>query len=162
LCVSPLFIVSINKYYFRVRPDSSVDIATCYGLDGPEIEFWWGQNLPHSFRPNLGPIQPPTKWVLGLFPGSKAAVAWRWPSNISGAEVKEIVKLCLYSPFRSSWPVLRWNFTFQWIFTIKHTTLTFYRMYASLMMAETCSWVKIRNRRCYAWWLIVIIHYGNA
>jgi hypothetical protein len=27
-------------------PDSSVGIATDYGLDGPGIESWWGRDLP--------------------------------------------------------------------------------------------------------------------
>ena len=32
-----------------------------------------GRNLPHSFRPTLGPAKPAVKRVLGLFPGSKEA-----------------------------------------------------------------------------------------
>jgi hypothetical protein len=28
-------------------PGSSVDIATGYGLDGPEIESPWGRDFPH-------------------------------------------------------------------------------------------------------------------
>lgn len=46
--------------------DSVVGIATTYTLDGPGIESWWGQDLPHP---------PPVHWVLGLFPGGKAAGA---------------------------------------------------------------------------------------
>jgi len=41
--------------------NSVVGIATRYGLDGSEIEFRWGRNLPHPSRPVLG----------GLFPGVK-------------------------------------------------------------------------------------------
>jgi len=34
---------------------SVVGIATPYALDGPGIEFWWGQELPHPLRLVLGP-----------------------------------------------------------------------------------------------------------
>jgi hypothetical protein len=52
-----------------VTRDSSVGIATLYGLDGPGIES--------RFRPALGSTQSPIQRVPGLFPGGKAAGAWR-------------------------------------------------------------------------------------
>ena len=55
-------------------PDSSVGIATDYGLDGPGIETRWGRDFPHLSRPT----QPPVQWV----PGRDAD-----PSNPSTAEV---------------------------------------------------------------------------
>ena len=55
--------------------DSSVGIATRYGLDGPGIEFRWGRDFPHPSRPALGPTQPPVQWIPGLSRG-KAAGAW--------------------------------------------------------------------------------------
>ena len=60
-----------------VGRDSSVGIATRYGLDGPRIEYRWGRNFSHQSRPALGPTQFPVQWVPGLFPGGKAAGAWR-------------------------------------------------------------------------------------
>ena len=89
---------NIYAVIFRGR-DSSVSIATRYGLGGPGIESRWGRDFPHPSIPALGPTQPPIQWVPGLFPGHKAAGAWRWPPTPqSSAEVKERVKLYFYSP----------------------------------------------------------------
>ena len=38
---------------FSVDRDSVVDIATPYGLDGPNIGSRWGRDLPHPSRPVL-------------------------------------------------------------------------------------------------------------
>ena len=56
---------------------SVVSIATRYGLDGPGVESRWGRGFSHPSRPALGPTQPPIQWVPVLFPGGKAAGAWR-------------------------------------------------------------------------------------
>jgi hypothetical protein len=57
--------------------DSSVGIATRYGLNDLGIESRWGRDFPPPFTPALGPTQLPVKWVLCFFPGGKAAGAWR-------------------------------------------------------------------------------------
>ena len=57
--------------------DSSVGIATRYGLDGSRIESRWRRDFRHTSRPALGPTQPPIKWASGNFPGGNAAGAWR-------------------------------------------------------------------------------------
>ena len=52
-----------------VGRDSSVGIATRYGLDGPGIESRWARDFPHPSTPALGPTQPPVQWVPGLSKG---------------------------------------------------------------------------------------------
>jgi hypothetical protein len=80
LCTANLYIVTAyNEFeytlwgfsgiYFNEEPlssgwDSSVGIASRYGLYGPGIECRWRGFLPLSRR-SLGPTQPPIQWVLG-------------------------------------------------------------------------------------------------
>jgi hypothetical protein len=90
----------------QVGRDGSVSIATRYGWDGPGIESRWGQNFPHPCPPALGPTQPSAQRVPRLFPGGKAAEAWRWSINPPSAEIKERVEVSRSVPF---WPVVRWN-----------------------------------------------------
>jgi hypothetical protein len=49
--------------------ESSVGIATRYGLDGSRIESRWGRYLTHPSKPALGPTQPPIQCVPGLSRG---------------------------------------------------------------------------------------------
>ena len=56
--------------------DSSVGIATRYGLDGTGIVSRWGRDIPHPPKRPWGPTQPPIQWVPVLS-RSKAAGAWR-------------------------------------------------------------------------------------
>jgi hypothetical protein len=104
--------------------DSSVGIATRYGLGSPESNPGGGRDFPHLSRPALGLTQPPIQWVPGLFPGGKAAGTWRWPSTPSRVEVKETVELYLVSP----WTVVaysRVNFTLLYDFHNKRLLYTY-------------------------------------
>ena len=56
---------------FCCGPDSSVGIATDYGLDGPGSNPG-GEEIFLPSRPALGPNQPPVQWVPGLSRGRAA------------------------------------------------------------------------------------------
>ena len=81
--------------------DSSVGIATRYGLDGPGIEFRWERDFPHPYRPALGSTQHQVSFPLVKRPGR--GVSHR---PAFSAEVKEGVELNIYSPSGPSGPVL--------------------------------------------------------
>jgi len=79
--------------------DSSVGLATGYGLNGPGIGTRLGRDFPHLSRPNLGPTQPPIHWLPCLSRGLRAAGAWRWPLIPFYYRGQESVELYLYSPY---------------------------------------------------------------
>ena len=56
-----------------------------------------------------------------IFPGGKAAGAWRWPPTLSNAEVKERGELYPYSTSGPLWPVLGWPLPLPFIFTFKYS-----------------------------------------
>jgi hypothetical protein len=91
---------------YRVGRNSSVDIPTSYGLDGPGIESRWGRDFPHPSRPALGPTQPPVQWESGYSPGVKRLGLGAKHPHPSSAEIKERAELYLYSSSGPSWPVL--------------------------------------------------------
>jgi hypothetical protein len=64
--------------------DSIANIVTDYGLDGPQIESRWGVGGARFFVPfQTGPGAHPSSCTMGtaLFPGVKAARAWRRPAT---------------------------------------------------------------------------------
>ena len=66
--------IIFNAYFFIiVSRDSSVGIATRYGLDGPGIEDHRGRDFPLPSRPALGP----THIGYRVSTGSKVSEAWR-------------------------------------------------------------------------------------
>jgi hypothetical protein len=91
-------------YAWVVGRDSSVGIATRYGMDGQGIESRWRWDFPHPSRPALRPTQPPIQCTgsLSMVKRSECGI----DHTPSSAEVKERVELYFYSPFGTSWPVL--------------------------------------------------------
>ena len=88
----------------EVGRDSSVGIATRYGLDGPGIE---SRGAIFSAPLQTGPGANPASYTMGTgsFPGVKRpgrGVDHPPPS----AKVKETVEIYLYSTSEPSWPVL--------------------------------------------------------
>ena len=71
------------------RIDSSVGIATGYGLDSPGIESRCGRDFPYPSKPALGPTQPPVQWVPGLSRGKERPGCDTDPSPPSSAVVKK-------------------------------------------------------------------------
>jgi len=53
----------------EVDRDSSVGIATLYGLEGPGIESRCGARFSAPVQTGPGPNQPPVQWVPGLSRG---------------------------------------------------------------------------------------------
>jgi len=83
---------------FSMARDSSVGIATRYGLDGPGIESRWGRDSLAPSSRSLGPTRPLIQRLPGLSRGVKRPERGVDHPRPSSAEVKEIVELYLYSP----------------------------------------------------------------
>ena len=82
-----------GQYLYICDRDSSVGIATPYGLERPGFESRWRQVFPYPTRPVLGPTQP-------LYNGHRVSFNIPPPSS---REVEERVQLHLYSPSGPSW-----------------------------------------------------------
>ena len=86
--------------------DSSVGVATRYGLDGPGIESRWGARFSSPVQ--TGPGAHPASCTMGngSFTGIKRPERSVDHPTPSSAQIKERVELYLYSPSGPSWPVL--------------------------------------------------------
>jgi len=92
----------------KMGRDSSVNIATRYGLNGLGIESRWVRDFPHPSRLALGPNQPPTQWVPGLSRGWSGRGTALTTHPIQGRGWRESRAIHLH-PSRPLWPVLGWT-----------------------------------------------------
>jgi hypothetical protein len=86
--------------------DSSVGIATHYGLDGPGIESRWRARFAAPVQTGPGATQPSIQWEPGPSPGVKRSERGVDHPPSSSAEVTETVELYLYSLSGPSWRIL--------------------------------------------------------
>jgi len=99
-------------YYYQYSPtclwagDSSVGIATRYGLEVPGIESRWLATFCAPVQTGLG--AHPASYTMGTvsFPRVKRPGCGVDHSPPSSAEIKERVELYLYSSSGPLWPVL--------------------------------------------------------
>ena len=73
--------------------DSSVGIATRYGLDGPGIESWWRIRFSVPLQPGRGPHPTSNAMDSGSFTGVKRPGCGVDHPHPPGAEVKERLEL---------------------------------------------------------------------
>jgi hypothetical protein len=91
----------------RAGRDSAVGVATRYELDGPGIKSrWGGGRFTVPVQTGRGAYPASCTMGTGSFPGVKRPGRGIDHPPPSSAEVKERVKLYLYSPSGPSWPVL--------------------------------------------------------
>jgi hypothetical protein len=86
--------------------DSSVGIAVRYGLDSPGIESQWGARIAAPVQTGPGAHPASCTMGTGCFPGVKRPDRGVDHPPPTSAEVKERVKLYLYSTSGPSWPVI--------------------------------------------------------
>ena len=97
--IQPGLLVTVGR-------DSSVGVATRYGLDSPGIESRWGRDFLRPSRSALRPTQPPVQWVPGLSRGVKRPRRGAYHLPPSKCRGHERVGLYLYSPSGPQWPVI--------------------------------------------------------
>ena len=86
--------------------DSTVGIATRYGLDGSGIESRWGARFSAPFQTGPGAYPAPCIRGTGYSPGVKRPGRGADHPPPSKCRGHERVGLYLYSPSGPSWPVM--------------------------------------------------------
>jgi hypothetical protein len=97
-----------------VGRDSPVGIATGYGMDGREIESWWGWEFPHPSRPALRPTQP-------LYNGRVSFPGVRRPECGVNHPPPSRIELYAYSTCASKWRVIEWAFPYLYLYPLSQS-----------------------------------------
>jgi len=123
--------------------DSSVGIATRYGLDGQGIESRWGARF--SAPVQTGPGAHPASYKMGT--GSSLGVKRprRGKPTPPSAEAKEGVELYLYSPSGPLEPVLRLDYVHMRYAKEKHLADSYVRHLLGRGLRENIKTEKITN-----------------
>ena len=102
--ITDIFLTPVTSTY-----TSAVGIATCYGLDGPWIESWWGAR--YSAPVQSGPGAHPATCTMGTgsLPGVKRPGRGDDHPPPSSTKFQGRVQLYLYSTCEPLWPVLGWT-----------------------------------------------------
>jgi hypothetical protein len=126
-----------SRHFLYLNRDSSVGIATCYRLESLGIESRWEARFSAPIQ--TGPGAHPGSYTMGTgsFPGVKRPGCGVDHPPPSSAEVKERLKLYLYSTPGPLWPVLEWPHT--WV-------SCFFRTYVS----ENC--FQSEKVSTVSWW----------
>jgi hypothetical protein len=100
-------VVGFEKIKANIRgPDSSVGIATGYGLDGPGIESRWGARFSAPVQMGRGDHPASCTMGTGSSPGVESGRGVTLtPHPLLVPRLKNRVELYLYSPQGPSWPV---------------------------------------------------------
>jgi hypothetical protein len=110
---------------FSIDRDSSVGIATCYGVESLGIESRLGTRFSAPVQTGPGAHPASYKMCTWSFSGVNRPRRDIDRQPPSSAEFKETVQLYLYPHFGFSWPVVRRTFIF-YIYVLRlHFTFTF-------------------------------------
>ena len=105
--LATVFLVLFHQYlYFGWGRDSSVGIATRYGLDDSGIESRLGAKFSAPIQAGPGSHSASYTMGTGYFSGAKRPGRRLDHPFPSSAEVEGRVELYPYSPSGPSWPVL--------------------------------------------------------
>ena len=124
--------------------DSSVGIATRYGLDGPGIESRWGARFSAPVQTGPGSYPASCTMGTGSFSGVKRPGRGADHPPPFKCRGHERVGLYLCSPSVPSWPVLGWTFTYLTLFAIKCQLRYF--LYAVCLLVRDYTEVKSELR----------------
>jgi hypothetical protein len=133
----PFYLLHIKQIiHILVGRDSSVGIATHYGLDGPGIESRWGVRFSAPVQTSPGAHPPSYTMRSGSFSGLKRPGRGVVHPPPSSAEDQEKVEIYFYSPSGPSCTVLGWSLPFN-----THSCVLCYKSKGRWFDPRWCHWI---------------------